>query len=118
MVKYKAGTEAQNTRIKKEQNKLWELKMSLNNAKKAWFSKLYSSKSKTKGCSCGKRVPTTEIHSFNCSCGKSFVSATDMKKFTTADTKIAKQEEKITTLINKRGGKVTEKWVVGGWCSC
>jgi len=118
MVKYKAGTETQNIRIKKEQQKLWELKMALSNAKKGWYSKLYSSKSKTKGCSCGKRIPTTEIRSFNCSCGKSFVSATDMKKFDTAETKIKKQDTKIISLIDKRGGKVTEKWVVGGWCSC
>jgi len=118
LVKYKAGTEAQNTRISKEQDKLTELNEALRQREKNWFVKIDSSKSKTKGCSCGKRILTSEINSFSCSCGKSYVSATDTKAFDTAKTKISKQSDKISTLINKRGGKIIEKWVVGGWCSC
>ena len=150
----KAGTKAQQTKLGKLNTKLSDLTSShtilvkavgsicdteVETIKKDALKKMKSIKSKTKGCKhCGARHIVANLTSTDCSCGKTLMSDTEVKRVKNA---IAKAEKKLKDGKTKARAKVSKSyeklqvetknlrefkteigvkqgWLVGGWCSC
>jgi len=114
----KQGTPAQNKRIKTQQELVNTLSNNPRNFIKDWVFKLHHAKSKTKSCKhCNTRLDVTYINTIHCSkCNTSFLTQPQSTKLQKIKEKIKTQEEKLQKMIDNKGGKTKEYWLVGGWC--
>lgn len=119
-VEEKEGTPAQNARIEKQKEKISEARKKVTDFISDWVLKVRKGKSKTKSCKhCKRRFLVEDIRGIHCSgCKKTFLTESQETRLSKMNEKVKIEEDKLQSMIDKKGGKTKKYWVVGGLCPC
>jgi len=106
----KEGTKGQNERIESQRTQIAVREAKVDMFVTQWLDRVHTSTSKTKGCTeCGTRFDRKDIIDIFCpECGKNMLASGDLKRYNRLLELVAKEENKLEVMINKRGGRTNK----------
>ena len=109
------GTEKQNQRILRQEVKVEERKAKVEKFVNDWLDRVKNAKSKTKGCKeCGKRFATEDLEDIFCpNCNSLMLSNGDKKRYNRLLELLKKDEDKLQSMIDNKGGYLDKFYLVG-----